>query len=118
MASHREDLENTIRRCVRDEMRTFSGGAQSRLNRTRHLIQVASTSVAREIETSMSTAGPVNKLPNGGKRKVPGHPFRPLSVSSRRRKGAKEQPPIPKSVHLIDSIEKDSDEEYTDEERD
>ena len=114
MASHREDLGNTIRRCVRDEMRTFSGGAQSRLNRARHLIQEASTSVAREIETSMSTAGPVNKLPNSGKRKVPGHPFRPLSVSSKRRKGAKEQPP----VHLIDSIEKDSDEEDTDEERD
>ena len=70
MASHRKDLGNTIRRCVRDEMRTFSGGAQSRLNRARHLIQEASTSVAREIETSMSTAGPVNKLPNGGKRKV------------------------------------------------
>ena len=42
---------------------------------------------------------------------MPGHPFRPLSVSSKRRKGAKEQPP----VHLIDSIEKDSDEEDTDE---
>ena len=39
-------------------------------------------------------------------------------MSSKRRKGAKEQPPIPKSVHLIDSIEEDSDEEDTDEERD
>ena len=109
MSSHRDDLESTIRRCVREEMLTFGGGAQSLLNGTRHLIQEASTSVAREIETNVSTPG-VNK-PCGGKRKVPGHPFRPLSVSSKGRKGSKEQPPVPKSGHLIDCIEEESDEE-------
>jgi len=81
MSSHRDDLESTIRRCVREEIGTFGGGAQSLLNRTRHLILEASTSVAREIETNVSTPG-VNKL-SGGKRKVPGHPFRSLSVSSK-----------------------------------
>ena len=116
MSSDRDELESTIRRCVREEMRTFGGGAQSLLNRTRHLIQEASTSVAREIETNVSTPG-VNK-PSGGKRKVPGHPFRPLSVSSKRRKGSKEQPPVPKSVHLTDCLEEESDEEDAGEKRD
>ena len=55
MSSHRDDLESTIRRCVREEIGTFGGGAQSLLNRTRHLILEASTSVAREIETNVST---------------------------------------------------------------
>ena len=49
---------------------------------------------------------------------MPGHPFRPLSVSSKRRKGSKEQPPVPKSVHLIDCIEEESDEEDAGEKRD
>ena len=39
-------------------------------------------------------------------------------VQSKRRKGVKEQPPIPKSVHLIDCAEKESDDEDTGEERD
>lgn len=111
-------MESTIRRCVREEMRSFRGGTQSLMDRTRHLIQEASTSVAREIETNMNVAG-VNSVPNGGKRKVPGHPFRPsVFGSSKRKKGVKEQPSIPKSVHLIDCLEKESDDEDTDEERD
>ena len=88
------------------------------MNRTRHLIQEASTSVAHEIETNMNVAGG-NSVPNyGGKRKVPGHPFRPVSGSSKQRKGVKEQPPIPKSVHLIDCVEKESYDEDTGEESD
>ncbi|XP_068734773.1 uncharacterized protein [Montipora capricornis] len=113
-----DELESTIRRCVREEMRSLRGGAQSLMDRTRHLIQEASTSVAREIETNMNVAG-VNSVPNGGKRKLPGHPFRPSVFGSRKRKkGVKEQPSIPKSVHLIDCLEKESDDEDTDEERD
>lgn len=113
-----DELESTIRCCVREEMRSFRGGTQSLMDRTRHLIQEASTSVAREIETNMNVAG-VNSVPNGGKRKVPGHPFRPsVFGSSKRKKGVKEQPSIPKSVHLIDCLEKESDDEDTDEERD
>ena len=123
MASHangrpEDELESTIRRCVREEMRSFRGGTQSLMDRTRHLIQEASTSVAREIETNMNVAG-VNSVPNGGKRKVPGHPFRPsVFGSSKRKKGVKEQPSIPKSDYLIDCLEKESDDEDTDEERD
>ena len=89
------------------------------MDRTRHLIQEASTSVAREIESNLNVAGVNSSLPNGGKRKVPGHPFRPSAFgSSKRKKGVKEQPPIPKSVHLIDCVEEESDDEDTDEERD
>ena len=110
-----DELESTIRRCVREEMRSFRGGTQSLMDRTRHLIQEASTSMAREIETNMNVA----PVPNGGKRKVPDHPFRPsVFGSSKRKKGVKEQPSIPKSVHLIDCLEKESDDEDTDEERD
>lgn len=110
-----DELESTIRRCVREEMRSFRGGTQSLMDRTRHLIQEASTSVAREIETNMNVA----RVPNGGKRKVPGHPFRPsVFGSKKRKKGVKEQPSIPKSVHLIDCLQKESDDEDTDEERD
>ena len=113
-----DELESTIRRCVREEMRSFRGGAQSRMDWRRHLIQEATTSVAREIETNMNVAG-VNSVPNGGKRKLPGHPFRPsVFGSSKRKKGVKEQPSIPKSVHLIDCLEKESDDEETEEERD
>ena len=102
-----DELESTIRRCVREEMRSFRGGTQSLMDRTRHLIQEASTSVAREIETNLNVAGVKSSLPNGGKRKVPGHPFRPSAFgSSKRKKGVKEQPSIPKSVHLIDCLEK------------
>ena len=69
------------------------------MDHTRQLIQEASTSVAREIETNMNVA----RVPNGGKRKVPGHPFRPsVFGSSKRKKGVKEQSSVPKSVHLID----------------
>ena len=71
--------------------------------------------MAREIETNMNVA----RVPNGGKRKVPGHPFRPsVFGSSKRKKGVKEQPSIQKSVHLIDCLEKESDDEDTYEERD
>ena len=114
-----DELESTIRRCVREEMRSFRGGTQSLMDRTRHLIQEASTSVAREIETNLNVAGVNSSLPNGGKRKVPGHPFRPSAFgSSKRKKGVKEQPSIPKSVHLIDCLEKESDDEDTDKESD
>ena len=110
-----DELESTIRRCVRKEMRSFRGGTQSLMDRTRHLIQEASTSVAHEIETNMNVA----RVPYGGKRKVPGHPFRPsVFGSSKRKKGVKEQPSTPKSVHLIDCLEKESDDEDADEERD
>ena len=110
-----DEMESTIRRCVRKEMRSFRGGTQSLMDRTRHLIQEASTSVAHEIETNMNVA----RVPNGGKRKVPGHPFRPsVFGSSKRKKGVKEQPSTPKSVRLIDCLEKESDDEDADEERD
>ena len=50
MSSHRNDLESIIGRCVREEMRTFDfSGAQSLLNRTRHLIQEASMSVVKNM---------------------------------------------------------------------
>ena len=101
-----DELESTIRRCVRKEMRSFRGGTQSRMDRTRHLIQEASTSVAHEIETNMN----VTRVPNGGKRKVPGQ--------ANEKKGVKEQPSTTKSVHLIDCLEKESDDEDADEERD
>ena len=105
------ELESTIRRCVREEMRSFRGGAQSRMDWTRHLIQEASTSVAREIQTNMNVAG-VNSVPDGGKRKLPGHPFRPsVFGSSKRKKGVKEQPSVPKSVHLIDCLDEETEEE-------
>ena len=52
-------------------MSSFRGGTQSLMDRTRNLIQEASTSVAREIETNMNVA----RVPNGGKQKAPGHPF-------------------------------------------
>ena len=71
-----DDLESTIRRYVRKEMRSFRGGAQSLMDCTQHPIQEASTSVAREIETNMNVAV-VNSVLNGGKQKLPGHPFRP-----------------------------------------
>ena len=110
-----DELVSTIRRSVREEMRSFRGRTQGLMDRTRHLIQEASTSVAREIETNINVA----RVPNGGQRKVPGHPFRPpVFGSSKRKKGVKEQPSIPKSVHLIDCLEKKSDDEDTDEERD
>ena len=84
-----DDLESTIRRYVREEMRSFRYGAQSLMNRTRHLIQEASTSVAHEIETNMNVAGG-NSVPNySGKRKVPGHPFRPVSGSKQTKKRCK-----------------------------
>lgn len=76
-----DELESTTRRCVCEEMRSFIGGAQSLMDRTQHLIQEASTSVAREIETNMNVAG-VNSVLNGGKRKLPGHPFRPSVFGS------------------------------------
>ena len=41
---------------------------------------------------------------------MPGHPFRPsVFGSSKRKKGVKEQPSTTKSVHLIDCLEKESD---------
>ena len=80
-----DELESTIRRCVREEMRSFRGRAQSRMDWTRHLIQEATTSAAREIETNINVAG-VNSVPNGGKQKLPGHPFRPSAFGSRKRK--------------------------------
>ena len=54
--SSEDELDSTIRRCVRKEMRSFRGGTQSLMDRTRHLIQEASTSVAHEIETNMNVA--------------------------------------------------------------
>ena len=112
-----DELESTIRRCVREEMRSFRGGEQSCMDWTQHLIQEATTVAARKIETNMNVAG-VNSVPNGGKRKLPAHPFRPSVFGSSKRKYKKEQPSIPKSVHLIDRLEKESDEEETEEERD
>lgn len=100
MSSHRDDLESTIRHCVKEEMQTFGGsGAQSLLNQTQHFIQEASTSPAYEGETDVNTSGfsAINKS-SCGKGKVPGHPFQSVSVSSKRRKDSKEHPlaPVPK----------------------
>lgn len=46
------------------------------------------------------------------------HFDRLCSVQANEKKGVKEQPSILKSVHLIDCLEKESDDEDTDEERD
>ena len=59
-----DELESTIRRCVREEMRSFRGCAQSCMDWTQHLIQEATTVAARKIETNMNVAG-VNRVPNG-----------------------------------------------------
>lgn len=80
-----DELGSTIRRCVREEIRYSRGGTQSLIDRTRHLIQEASISVAREIETNLSVARVNSSLPNGGKQKEPGHPFRPSAFGSSKR---------------------------------
>ena len=46
------------------------------------------------------------------------HFDRLCSVQANEKRGVKEQPSIPKSVHLIDCLEKESDEQETEEERD
>ena len=100
-------MESTIRRCVREEMRSFRGGTQSLMDRTRHLIQEGSTSVAREIETNLNVTRVNSSLLNGGKRKSAWPSILTVSVrlkqTEKRRKGTTH---IPKSVHLIDCLEK------------
>ena len=110
------DLEDTIRRCVREEMQLFRGsGPQNLLNRTRSMIQAATTSAAQEIRTHLNVTDNTLNTTNstdaatrsqvGAKRQtVPGHPFRPLSTSNKRKKSQKQLPPIAKSVYLFDCL--------------
>lgn len=127
--SNKAELEETIRRCVRDEMRNFQGsrnGVQSLLDRTRTLIRGAAFSTAREIDSSTSTSSssgsssaPAAGRSTGTKRPsasaVPGHPYRPL-----RKKACPKKAPasIPKAVHLIEArsklISNQSDDEQDD----
>ena len=62
MAEVNENVEDTIRRCVREEMLNFRGertpgrlGTENLLNRTRSLIQSAASSAARELLTTTTS---------------------------------------------------------------
>lgn len=100
-----EDIEETIRRCICDEMCNFQYGqsrVQSLLNRTRSLIRTATYSTAREMEgnSTLQFENLASRRPS--KRQalsssVPGHPYHP-----RRKRTANEGTVILKHVHLID----------------
>ena len=98
MAEVNENVEDTIRRCVREEMLNFRGertparlGTENLLNRTRSLIQSVASSAARELP---------RERPKRSFNSAPGHPFRPL----KKKKGDSRAlgNPIPKSVHLLE----------------
>ena len=69
MAENVERVEDTIRRCIREEMRNARVQDDSLLNRTRGQIQSAASSAARELPRER----PGPKRANS----VPGHPWRP-----------------------------------------
>ena len=105
MAEVNENVEDTIRRCVREEMLNFRGertparlGTENLLNRTRSLIQSAASSAARELP---------RERPKRSFNSAPGHPFRPL----KKKKGDSRAlgNPIPKSVHLLEKAAPDDD---------
>ena len=120
-SSSSSNLEETIRRCVREEMRNFQGsrnGVQSLLDRTRTLIRESSFSSASDLRNDRTTAISPSSNSSGlsafvsraspssssnQRLTTPGHPYRPL-----RRRAQKEKKAIvtPKAVHVIEAREK------------
>ena len=126
-SNNSNDLQETIRQCVRDEMRNYqsgSQGVQGLLNRTRSLIRGAVFSAAKELssnnglqsETTSSTSEsqpscsstaptqPWRGTSLAGQRhsrlplaSVPGHPYRPIRKSTGK-KGPKAAKAIQKSI--------------------